>query len=490
LPAWIAAIDSTLATVESLARAGDVAEASRLVVRGYLDYVEPIEGFYGAGAPYTTVALAERIGALESEFHGLMTEDRPAELAAAAVRLRADVRAVLALARTAGVPLEPAAPAAFDGAGDGRGEARTAEMVAIIAGFDAARAAHARGDHAAALAQVERTYLEQFEVLEPLVPGASVRRIESLIHLRLRPQLARGAPAADVQADFRALRAELLSVDAALARETPFWFAAVNSFAILIREGLEAVLLIGALLAYLGAIGAERVHHRRIYWGAGLGVAASFATWGLARTLVPVTGASRELLEGVTALIAVAVLLYVSHWLFQKTYIHDWKQYLRDRVGKAVAGGSVLAMAGLAFAAVYREGFETVLFYQALLFDAQPTAVLAGFVPGMLIIAAVGIAMVRLGLRLPIRNVFRVTNAILLYLAFVFLGKGLYNLQEGGLFSPQPLHWLPDSSTLQLLFGFYPVAQTVLAQVTLLGLLVVTWAIHRRRLAVGAAAVH
>ena len=172
----------------------------------------------------------------------------------------------------------------------------------------------------------------------------------------------------------------------------------------------------------------------------------------VAATLIPVSGASRELVEGVTALVAVAVLLYVSHWLFQKTYIHDWKTYLEEHMGRAVTRGSALAMAGLAFAAVYREGFETVLFYQALMFDAGPAAVLAGFAPGILVISAIGYGIVKMGLRLPLKRVFAITGAVLLYLAFVFLGKGIYNLQEADLFAPTPLPGVPNHETLRQLF--------------------------------------
>jgi high-affinity iron transporter len=173
----------------------------------------------------------------------------------------------------------------------------------------------------------------------------------------------------------------------------------------------------------------------------------------------------------VTALVAVAVLLYVSHWLFQKTYIHDWKAYLEEHLGRAVTRGSALAMAGLAFAAVYREGFETVLFYQALMFDAGAGAVLAGFVPGILVIAGIGYGIVKLGLRLPLKRVFAVTGSVLLYLAFVFLGKGLYNLQEASLFAPHPLPWIPDHEALRQLLGLYPLAETILAQSAFLLLL-------------------
>jgi high-affinity iron transporter len=240
------------------------------------------------------------------------------------------------------------------------------------------------------------------------------------------------------------------------------------------------------LLAYLGAVGAQAKHRRQLWAGVAAGVVASVGTWFVAATLLPISGANRELLEGVTALIAVAVLLYVANWLFQKTYIHDWKDYLRERVGNAMTSGSAFAMAALAFAAVYREGFETVLFYQALAFDAGVVPILAGFIPGLLLIVVIGVAIIRMNARLPLKKVFGWTNAVLMYLAFVFLGKGLYNLQEGGVFSPHPLP-LPDHPALRQLLGFYPVLETVLAQFAFLLLIAATYLWYRKKMSALAA---
>jgi high-affinity iron transporter len=347
----------------------------------------------------------------------------------------------------------------------------TVEISALTAEFERGRLAYLEGRREDALASVEHAYLEGFEPLESRLPSDLVGRIERAIHLSLRPDIRAGAPPARVDAAFAALYADLALADERLSGGASFWFGAVNAFAIIFREGLEAVLLVGAMLAYLGRMERGGRHQRQIFAGVAAGILASLATWVVAATLIPVSGASRELVEGVTALVAVSVLLYVSHWLFQKTYIHDWKAYLEEHMGRAVTRGSALAMAGLAFAAVYREGFETVLFYQALMFDAGPAAVLAGFAPGLLVISAIGFGIVKMGLRLPLKRVFGITGGVLLYLAFVFLGKGIYNLQEAGLFAPTPLLGVPDHEALRQLFGLYPLAETLLAQATFLFLL-------------------
>jgi high-affinity iron transporter len=232
-------------------------------------------------------------------------------------------------------------------------------------------------------------------------------------------------------------------------------------------------------------VGAQRKHRTQLWIGVAAGVAASVGTWFVAATLLPISGANRELLEGFTALIAVAVLLYVANWLFQKTYIHDWKNYLRERVGGAMSSGSAIAMTALAFAAVYREGFETVLFYQALAFDAGIGPILLGFVPGLILIVLIGFGIIRMNAKLPLKKVFGWTNAVLMYLAFVFIGKGIYNLQEGGLFSVTPLP-LPDHPALRQLLGFYPVVQTVVAQAAFLLLVGLTYLWYRKQIKVAA----
>ncbi len=484
LHAWLSASRNGLEGLTGALDAELARTGTQVVLRLYLDNFEPIESWYGVGAPWGREPLASLVAAGETRFHEALTARDPKQLRTLLTALRDDLERIGRAADDAGVPLTPpaAVPPVVTQDVTTLREARTPEVAAVLEKLTRARAAYSAGHADTALALVEDAYLQGFEPLEARLPADARRDVESLIHLRLRPLLARGGSQADVLVAFTQLRAALLLADQSLAGAPTFWFGAANAFVIIVREGLEAVLLIAAILAYLAGIGAAPRERYRIFAGMLAGVLATFATWGLARTLVPVSGAGREMMEGVTALLAVAVLLYVSNWLFQKTYIHDWKNYLRSQVGRAVTTGSALAMASLAFAAVYREGFETVLFYQALLFDSSASAVLAGFLPGLLLIVGIGAAILRMGVKLPLRRLFAVTNTILLYLAFVFIGKGIYNLQEAGLFSPQPLAWVPDHPVLRQLLGLYPMAQTVLAQLAFLALLLATYVFYRRRM--------
>lgn len=478
---WVSGVRVGLQRAVVLAAQGDIGGARAEATRTYLDYYEVLEGWYGQGGAYAREPLATRITSGEAAFHAILRSSTAAELQRSARELEASLADLESLGVRLGVPLYPGAVVSTRRIESSpQLEFVSADLMPWQAGIAAAEAAHARGNFTEALRLVERFYLEGFEPLESRLPTGLAGAVERIIHLELRPGLRAQSR---LPGTFAALRAELARADQFLAQGGSFWFGAANSLIIIVREGLEAVLLVGALLAYLTAAGATRRERRRIWLGAGAGIIASILTWVVARTIIPIGGASRELIEGITALIAVGVLLYVSHWLFQKTYIHDWKLYLRDHLGTALTRGSAFAMMGLAFAAVFREGFETVLFYQALLFDAGSRAVLAGFVPGVLIIAAVGWAVIRAGVKLPLKRVFAVTNTILLYLAFVFLGKGIFNLQESGAFAAHPIGWLPSHPLLQQLLGFYPLVETLAAQCALAVLLVLAGLAFRIQIA-------
>lgn len=477
---WLDELTRDVQRARSLAGMGEVAGAQSLVVRAYLDQFELIEGYYGPGAKFGMAPLADEVRAGEVAFHALLRSRDAESLTENAMQVEAQIERIRSAVRGSGVPITPdtnidtvatrslVAPSA----------ASTAEIKAILRQLSDASAAYQTSDAARALGLVEHAYLEGFEPLESRLPARLVADIEKRIHLELRPAIKRKAPLTTVTSLIGLVGDDLMRADRFLAKGGSVAFAVVNSFIIIVREGLEAVLLVAALLTYLSAIDAQARHRRQIYAGVAAGVVASVGTWFLARTLLPISGASRELLEGITALSAVVVLVYVAHWLFQKTYIHDWKDYLRTRVGGAVTRGSGIAMATLAFAAVYREGFETVLFYQALAFDAGVGAILGGFIPGAILIVALGIAIIRVGVKLPLKKVFAGTNALLLYLAFVFIGKGIYNLQEAGLFAANPLP-LPDHPVLRQLFGFYPLVQTVAAQTAFVLLWFGTYASYR-----------
>jgi high-affinity iron transporter len=245
------------------------------------------------------------------------------------------------------------------------------------------------------------------------------------------------------------------------------WGAFLESLLIIVREGFEAILIIGAVVAFLIKTGnASRL--REIWVGVGAGLVASAALAFVLRTMLVNAPASREVIEGATMLVAVAVLFSVSYWLLSKVESKKWQKFIRDKVGAAVTSGRTYALALVAFLAVFREGAETALFYQALLARGPEvhSPVFAGMAAGAVILAVIWVAFHRFGVRLPLRGFFATTSALLYYLAFVFMGKGLRELQEGNVL---PITALEHGPYVEWL-GVYPSVETLVGQGMLIAL--------------------
>ncbi|MBI2569024.1 MAG: FTR1 family iron permease [Candidatus Schekmanbacteria bacterium] len=235
----------------------------------------------------------------------------------------------------------------------------------------------------------------------------------------------------------------------------------VQSLLIILREGFEAILLLGALVAYLQRTGRRR--ELRVVYGAGAAaVAASFLTAFLFASVLSVSPAGQEVVEGLTMLLASLVLFYVSYWLVGKAQSRRWQRFIQGTVEDAVSRGSAVALATAAFLAVYREGAETVLFYQALLAGTEGArnAIWSGFGAGCLLLGGLFVIFRKVVATIPLGPFFAVTGGFLYYLAFVFAGKGVHELQEGGLVGDTPLSLLPHVELL----GLYPSVQTTVIQ--------------------------
>jgi high-affinity iron transporter len=299
----------------------------------------------------------------------------------------------------------------------------------------------------------------------------------------LRAAVAKGANPSELDALQRKLTSGLekaeLSVGGNLSSANLF----VQSFVIMLREGLEAILIVGALMTFLVKMGAS---HRKkdIHIGVGAALAASVATAVAVETIFHVTPANQELLEGFTMAVAALVLFYVSYWLLSKMEVVKWNHFVKSKVNDALTSGSSLALASAAFLAVYREGCETVLFYKALFLtggNSSGMPVATGILAGSAVLVGVYIAISRFGVRLPLKPFFGLTSAFLYYMAFVFAGKGIAELQAGGLLPTNMLQWAPRVPAL----GIYPTIESVVAQgvllVLLFGALIWTFLIQPQR---------
>lgn len=313
-----------------------------------------------------------------------------------------------------------------------------------------------------------------FEQVERLVQAknpALAAELEAAF-AALRTRAAGGATASELDRIRRQLEAGLENAERVLADRLSPANLFLQSFVILVREGLEAILLVGALMTFLIKMGAA--HRKRdINIGVGAAVGASLLTAFALETIFHLTPAKREALEGATMVVATMVLFYVSYWLLSKMEVAKWNHFVKSKVQDALTSGSGLALASAAFLAVYREGFETVLFYKALFLTGGSTGatmpILAGILVGSLVMVGVYIAINRFGMRLPLKPFFGVTSAFLYYMAFVFAGKGVAELQEGGLL---PTTIIPGGPRMPAL-GIYPTVESLLIQGLLLILLLI-----------------
>ena len=249
--------------------------------------------------------------------------------------------------------------------------------------------------------------------------------------------------------------------------------AFTSSFAIIFREGLESVLILGAIITYLEA-SRNTKYKKYLYYGVILAIGATAVTWVIASYIIDISGANRELIEAIAALSATAILFYVSFWVLNKIEHKKWMEFVKAKVWQATTTGSVMVFVGLAFFTVYREGFETVLFYQAMAGFAKymEVYVALGFVTGILSLLLIFYVMRKLGKRLPLRALFGITMGVGAYLSIAFLGNAIRELQV--------LEIVPYTGMIgtiprldinvAAMTGIYPTLETVIGQAILLGI--------------------
>jgi high-affinity iron transporter len=297
--------------------------------------------------------------------------------------------------------------------------------------------------------------------------------------LRYRSLLQAHAAREAVEAQAAGIRALLDTARGRLdtARRSPI-ATFTSALVILLREGLEAILVVAALVTTLLRSGRrEALRYVHAGWIAALIVGV--LTWVAASHVIQVSGANRELTEGATALAAAAMLAYVGFWMHRHAHAARWKAFVEAKVAAALAGRTLWAITGVAFLAVYREAFETVLFYQALWVDAGPAgraAIGGGFAAAAIGLTLMAWLILRAGLRLPVGLFFGLGSLLMALLAVVLAGKGIAALQEAGALPIGPLD-LPALPSL----GLYPTWQGVLTQVAVVLLIVAAFAYSRRR---------
>ena len=316
------------------------------------------------------------------------------------------------------------------------------------------------GDRANATRLALSSYLDGFEPIEPIV-GARDSSLLVAVEtgmLAYRSALSKGtaeqaeAAASDLARLFD--QVESAVGDGATDPMTTF----IGALTILLREGVEALLIVIGIVAFLkNANRKDALRHVHAGWFSAL--VAGALTWAAATYLVDISGASREVTEGIGAVVAAIVLLSVGLWMHQKSAAGRWQEYLESKLTAAMTRRSAWALFALSFVAVYREVFETVLFYSALAADGNTSALGAGFVAALLLLVIIAWALLKTSARMPLGKFFSLTSVLVAVLAVVLIGKGASALQEAGWISVTTIA-LPRVEWA----GIYPTAETALSQ--------------------------
>jgi len=344
--------------------------------------------------------------------------------------------------------------------------------------LDEALTAYANGARKAAADLALSAYLDGFEPVEPILAvrdNALKIRIEGAMGM-LRARIAKGLSPDEVRKQAAVLNTLFAQAEAALARhEASAGSSFFGAFTILLREGLEALLIVVAMLAFLRKV--ERKDALPYVHGGWIAaLVAGVLTWGVGTYLIGISGASRELTEGFGSVLAAIVLLWVGIWMHRKSNAQAWQCYVCDQLPHALKRRSAWFLFGLSFIVVYREVFETILFYAAIWNQGNGAAVLAGGATAMLALLAVAAVMLRYGRVLPIGKFFAYSSVLIALLAVVLTGKGVAALQEAGYL---PIHPLASFPRIEIL-GMFPTCEGIIAPLAMVLFLAIGFGYNHR----------
>lgn len=354
-----------------------------------------------------------------------------------------------------------------------------ASLALVRTRLTSALLAYEKGDRRAATDLALSAYLDGFEPVEPLL---SARNKDLMISIEgamgeLRAAIGRGAAVEDVRTQTKAIDGLVDQAEEALdPRHASSASSFFGAFTVLLREALEALLIVVVMLTMLRK--ADRPQAARYVHGGWIAaLAVGFLTWGLATYVISISGADRELTEGFGSLFAALILLWVGIWMHGKSQAGEWQRYIRDKLSRALSRESMWGLFGLTFVVVYREVFETILFFAAIWDENNAGAVLAGAASAVAVLAIIAWALMRYSRSLPIAKFFAFSSMLLAVLCVVLVGKGIAALQEAG--------WIPIDQLAGVIrvdfLGLYPTMQGVSAQVVMAALLAIGFWQNQRR---------
>ncbi|MBC7538872.1 MAG: cytochrome c/FTR1 family iron permease [Bacteriovorax sp.] len=312
-----------------------------------------------------------------------------------------------------------------------------------------------------------QAYLEGIEPIEPMIKANNpllVVKIETEMG-KLRQIIANPNGSVKELAAQMIVTQDVFSEveDTIRAKELSFGVAFSGAFAIILREGFEAVLIILTLLSVIKAFGSRKAA-LWVHAGWASALFLGFVAWFLSGTLMKMSGASREVMEAATSAVAVVILLYFGFWLHRQTEISRWKKFIHEKVQGALDNKNLFGLFSIAFISVFREAFETVLFIRALWFQTNTdgkNAISLGLIAALALIFLFSFFALRYSKKLPVRELFKISSVLTSILAFILAGKAVHSMQEAGILNITILPWNIRFDTI----GLFPTWQTISAQV-------------------------
>ncbi|WP_194789722.1 cytochrome c/FTR1 family iron permease [Pseudomonas sp. UFMG81] len=363
-----------------------------------------------------------------------------------------------------------------------RGPAQLLEYTSAT--LDKSLAAYRAGDHDQAYDLSVAAYLEGFELVESSLDNidAQARKDTEKSLMAYRQALQDGLPVAQAEQRLAEAKGKLEQASKLLGSDGLSWsLSYISGLLILLREGLEAILVLAAILAFLRNTGQQSAV-RSVNVGWALALVAGFATWALAAYVIDVGGAQRELLEGCTALFAAVMVLWLGVWMHDRRHAAAWQNYIKSSL---VSGGGRFGFALLAFFSVYRELFEVILFYETLWLQAGPAghqAVLAGGATALVLMVGLAWVILRGSAKLPLSLFFSINAALLCALSVVFAGHGVKALQEAGVLGTRPVAFF-EFDWLGIHADAYSLSAQAVALLAIVFLYGRSWLAEKRRAA-------
>jgi len=345
-------------------------------------------------------------------------------------------------------------------------------------------ALYAAGEKDKAYQKAVDAYIDGYELAEPAIfaKDASFGRSLEGLFTQYRNAMKQGVSTDEIDKQHGEIEAGLDRAVQILTQRDDYSgiYFFLNAALIIVREGLEATLVLAAILAMLKVMGATNAV-RYIHLGWILALVAGGLTWLATQTVLTLSGQHRESMEGFISVFAAVALFYVGYWLHTKSEAKRWQAFIRGKVQNVVDGKKILGLVGISFFAVYREAFEVVLFYQALWLqnENEHHLIISGFGAGLALLVVLTFGILKLGVKVPLKYFFGVTGTLLYIVAFIFAGNGIKELQAAlwvpttPLTMPKPIPFL----------GIYPTVETLMAQGLMLMAFIATsiWMAQERK---------